>query len=71
MKKPCKECPHVIRNRHNDTIVEFMYGEDNMDPSKLIQTSKGFSFIDINHVCDKLNNDVEWNRNLNPEPLNS
>ena len=55
----------------NDTIVEFMYGEDNMDPSKLIQTSKGFSFIDINHVCDKLNNDVEWNRNLNPEPLNS
>lgn len=47
----------------NDSIVEFMYGEDNMDPSKLIQTSKGFSFIDINHVCEKLNNDVEWNMN--------
>jgi hypothetical protein len=23
MKKPCKECPHIIRNRHNDTIVKF------------------------------------------------
>lgn len=23
MKKPCKECPHFIRNRHNDTIVGF------------------------------------------------
>lgn len=23
MKKPCKECPWVVRNRHNDTIVEF------------------------------------------------
>ena len=23
VKKPCKECPHVIKNRHNDMIVEF------------------------------------------------
>ncbi len=23
MKKPCKECPHFVRNRHNDTIVNF------------------------------------------------
>ena len=23
MTKPCKECPHFIRNRHNDTIVDF------------------------------------------------
>jgi hypothetical protein len=23
MKKPCKECPWVVRNRHNDTIVVF------------------------------------------------
>jgi hypothetical protein len=23
MIKPCKECPHVIKNRHNDMIVEF------------------------------------------------
>lgn len=23
MKSHCKECPHIIRNRHNDMIVEF------------------------------------------------
>ncbi len=23
MKKPCKECPWVVRNKHNDTIIEF------------------------------------------------
>ena len=23
VKTPCKECPHIIKNRHNDTIVEF------------------------------------------------
>jgi hypothetical protein len=23
MKKHCKECPHIIRNRHNDMIVDF------------------------------------------------
>jgi hypothetical protein len=22
-KKPCKECPWVVRNKHNDTIVNF------------------------------------------------
>lgn len=22
-KKPCKECPWVVRNRHNDTITKF------------------------------------------------
>jgi hypothetical protein len=22
-KKPCKECPWVVRNKHNNTIVEF------------------------------------------------
>jgi len=23
MKKPCRECPHFIKNRHNDMIVDF------------------------------------------------
>jgi hypothetical protein len=23
MKKPCKECPHLIHNRHNNMIVAF------------------------------------------------
>ena len=23
MKKPCKECPHIIHNKHNNMIVAF------------------------------------------------
>jgi hypothetical protein len=23
VKKPCKECPHIIKNSHNDMIVDF------------------------------------------------
>jgi len=23
MKKPCKECPWVVKNKHNDNIIEF------------------------------------------------
>ena len=23
MKKPCEECPWVVRNKHNDTIINF------------------------------------------------
>ena len=23
MKKPCKECPHIVRNRHNNMFVDF------------------------------------------------
>ena len=23
MKKPCKECPWVVKNKHNNTITEF------------------------------------------------
>jgi hypothetical protein len=22
-KKPCKECPWIVRNKHNDTIINF------------------------------------------------
>jgi hypothetical protein len=24
MKRHCKECPHIIRNQHNDMIVSFV-----------------------------------------------
>jgi hypothetical protein len=24
MKKHCKECPHIIKNKHNDMIVDFV-----------------------------------------------
>jgi intein/homing endonuclease len=45
----------------SENVVQFMYGDDNFDASKLIKTSHGLSFIDINHVCEKLNNNIEFN----------
>ena len=52
----------------NDTkqnVIQFNYGEDNLDASKLIDVgSKNdkviYSFIDIKHVSQKLNTDYEW-----------
>jgi hypothetical protein len=49
----------VVTNS-KDSIIEFMYGEDNMDASRLIKTTEGLSFVDINHLNDKLNADIEW-----------
>ena len=47
--------------RDKDNIIEFMYGEDNMDASKLINTREGLSFVDINHINEKLNAEIEFN----------
>ena len=41
-------------------VIDFMYGGDNLDASRLIRTSEGFSCIDISHTVDKLNKDFEW-----------
>jgi DNA-directed RNA polymerase beta' subunit len=51
----------------NDTIIDFMYGEDNFDASRLIKTSSGFSFVDIQHITDKLNAEVEFSK-INTHP---
>lgn len=45
-----------------NSIIDFMYGGDNLDASKLIKTNSGFSFIDINHMTEKLNSDIEFNK---------
>jgi DNA-directed RNA polymerase beta' subunit len=50
---------NVVSNA-KDNIIEFMYGEDNMDASKLIKTKEGLSFIDINHINEKLNAEIEF-----------
>lgn len=49
---------NVVSNSKNN-IIEFMYGEDNMDVSKLIKTKQGLSFCDISHITDKLNSEIE------------
>ncbi len=51
----------------NDSIVEFHYGEDNMDASRLIRTKQGLSFVDINHVVEKLNKNIEFD-NFKKDP---
>jgi hypothetical protein len=30
-----------------------------MDVSKLIKTKQGLSFVDVSHVCSKLNSEIE------------
>ncbi len=50
---------NVVSNA-KDNIIEFMYGGDNMDASKLINTREGLSFVDINHINEKLNAEIEF-----------
>jgi DNA-directed RNA polymerase II subunit RPB1 len=50
----------LVYHGTSKNIIDFMYGGDNMDASRLIKTSEGFSFIDISHTVDKLNKNLEW-----------
>ena len=42
-------------------IIQFSYGGDGLAADKLIATKHGYSLLDIDHVVDKLNKDVETN----------
>jgi len=48
-------CVETATNR----IIQFSYGGDGLAADKLIATKQGYSLIDISHVVDKLNKDVE------------
>jgi DNA-directed RNA polymerase II subunit RPB1 len=59
---------NTIVNSKN-TILDFSYGYDNLDPAKMISvkptpTSENFSFIDIKHTAECLNKNFEWNNYL-------
>ena len=49
---------NVVSNSKNN-VIEFMYGEDNLDVSKMIKTKAGLSFVDIAHINSKLNTQIE------------
>ncbi len=49
---------NVVTNSKNN-VIEFMYGEDSLDVSKMIKTKNGLSFVDVSHVCSKLNSEIE------------
>ena len=36
-------------------ISDFMYGADLLDASQMIKTKVGLSFIDVNHLADRVN----------------
>ncbi len=40
-------------------IIQFSYGGDNLDASKLIKTKNGMSFVDAKHIAETLNNNYE------------
>ncbi len=49
---------NVVSNSKNN-VIEFMYGEDQLDVSKMIKTKAGLSFVDIAHINSKLNTEIE------------
>ena len=63
-------------NDMSNNIIQFNYGEDNLDAAKLIKVGKKndkdvFSFIDIKHSILKLNADYEWDLFLNKTSIKS
>ena len=49
-------------NDASQNVVQFNYGEDNFDASKLIKVvDDKYTFIDISHAILKANSDYEWN----------
>ena len=63
-------------NDMSNNIIQFNYGEDNLDAAKLIKVGTKndkdiFSFIDIKHSIFKLNADYEWNLTLNKTSIKS
>ena len=52
---------HIVHSGSSGHIIEFAYGMDNMDASKLIKTSDGTTqCVDVHHLVTKLNRDLEW-----------
>jgi DNA-directed RNA polymerase II subunit RPB1 len=49
---------NMIVNDKN-SIVQFAYGDDGMDNSKLVQKNGGLSFIDIARKAEQINNRIE------------
>ena len=53
----CNYLNMVVNDKNS--IVQFAYGDDGMDNSKLVQKNGGLSFIDISRKVDQINNRIE------------
>lgn len=58
----------VVSNARN-TVVQFNYGSDNLDASRLINTKCGLSFIDIAHTVERLNQGFLFESKLKTDTL--
>lgn len=56
MKKPCKECPWVVRNHNNDTIVEHSKRLDKTHNCHMIKHSKRGGLWDTKKECQCVGN---------------
>jgi DNA-directed RNA polymerase II subunit RPB1 len=53
----CNYLNMVVNDKNS--IVQFAYGDDGMDNSRLVQKNGGLSFIDISRKTDQINNRIE------------
>jgi DNA-directed RNA polymerase II subunit RPB1 len=53
----CNYLNMVVNDKNS--IVQFAYGDDGMDNSKLVQKNGGLTFIDIARKVDQINNRIE------------
>lgn len=45
-------------------VIQFCYGDDNYSGSELIKTNYGYQCVDVAHIVDELNADIEWSNGL-------
>lgn len=58
MKRNCKECPHFVRNKHNDMIVNFADKQNISHNCHMINGGKNLWNVDKETEClgSKMNN---------------
>lgn len=60
----------VVNSR--GSVIEFVYGEDNVNAAELIRTEKnGMQISDVGHIIEKLNADYEWKQFCEKENIDN
>jgi hypothetical protein len=62
MKKPCKECPHFIRNNHNDMILDFSFRSGKKHNCHMTEGKKNlWNVLDETLMCYGSKNEIRPN----------
>lgn len=51
MEKNCKECPHIVRNKHNDMIVSFAEKQNIRHNCHMVNGGKNLWKVDDKTEC--------------------